>query len=106
MSNLSLSDHSVLLTVPLVLLKLPSCLHYRFLLHIVFETALNLSENIALISLESYACKHVDLEQLWGQECQVVIISLPGSVLSPSGECIWFTHALAWLVVKLKVEAI
>jgi hypothetical protein len=50
----------------LVLSKLPSCLCHRFLLHIVFETMLNLSENIALIALESYACKRMDLKQLRG----------------------------------------
>jgi hypothetical protein len=32
----------------LVLPKLPSCLRHRFLLHIIFETTLNLSENVAL----------------------------------------------------------
>jgi hypothetical protein len=74
-------------------------------LHIVFETAPNLSENIALIALESYACKHMDPKQLWGKERQVVIVSLPGSMVSPSGKCVWLTHALAWLVVKCKVEA-
>jgi hypothetical protein len=73
-------------------------------LHIVFETVPNLSENIALIALESYACKHVDLKQLWGEEHQVVIVSLPRSVVNPSGRCVWLTHALAWLVVKGKVE--
>jgi hypothetical protein len=73
-------------------------------LHIVFETALNLSENVALVALESYACKHMDPKQIWGEERQVVIVSWPGSMVSPSGECIWFTHALAWLVVKCKVE--
>jgi hypothetical protein len=74
-------------------------------LHVVFETALNLSENVVLIALESYACKCMDLKQLWGEERQVVVVSLPGSVVSPSGECTWLTHALAWLVVKCKVEA-
>jgi hypothetical protein len=73
-------------------------------LHVVFETALNLSENIALITLESYTCKHMDPKQLWGKERQVVIISLPGSMVSLSGECIWLAHALAWLVVKYEVE--
>jgi hypothetical protein len=73
-------------------------------LHIVFETAPNLLENIALIALKSYACKHVDLKQLWGQEHQVVIVPLPGSVVGPSGKCVWLTHASAWLVVKGKVE--
>jgi hypothetical protein len=38
---------------------------------------LNLSENIALIALKFYACKHMDLKQLWGEERQVVIVSLP-----------------------------
>jgi hypothetical protein len=73
-------------------------------LHIVFETAPNLSENIALIALESYACKHVDPKQLWGEEHQVVIVSLPGSMVGPSGRCVWLTHASAWLVVKCKVK--
>jgi hypothetical protein len=40
----------------------------------------------------------------WGEEHQVVVVSLPGSVVSPSGECIWLT-VLAWLVVKCEVEA-
>jgi hypothetical protein len=52
----------------------------------------------------SYACKCMDLKQLWGEECQVVVVSLPRSIVSPSGECIWPTHASAWLVVKCKVE--
>jgi hypothetical protein len=30
------------------------------------ETALNLSENIALFTLKSYACKCMDLKELWG----------------------------------------
>jgi hypothetical protein len=64
----------------------------------------NLSENVALITLESYACKRMDPKQLWGEESQVVIVPLPGSVVSPSGQCVWLTHALAWLVVKCKVE--
>jgi hypothetical protein len=74
-------------------------------LHVVFETVPNLSENIALIALEFYACKRVDPKQLWGEERQVVIVSLPRSVVGPSGKCVWITHALAWLVVKCKVEA-
>jgi hypothetical protein len=74
-------------------------------LHIIFETVLNLSENIALIALKSYACKCVDPKQLWGEEHQVVIVSLPGSMISPSGKFVWLTHALAWLVVKCKVKA-
>jgi hypothetical protein len=69
------------------------------------ETALNLSENIVLISLEFYACKRVDPKQLLGEERQVVIVSLPGSMVSPSGKCIWLTHTSAWLVGKCKVEA-
>jgi hypothetical protein len=74
-------------------------------LHIVLETALNFSEYIALIALKSYACKCVDAKQLQGEEHQVVIVPLPGSVVSPSGECIWLSHALAWLVVKCEVKA-
>jgi hypothetical protein len=73
-------------------------------LHVVLETALNFSEYIVLIALESYACKYVDVKQLWGEEHQVVIVPLPRSVVSPSGECIWLPHALAWLVVKCEVE--
>jgi hypothetical protein len=73
-------------------------------LHIVLETVPKLLENVSLIALESYACKHVDPKQLRGEECQVVIVPLPGSVVSPSGKCIWLTHASAWLVVKFKVE--
>jgi hypothetical protein len=46
--------------------KLEGCLHHRLFLHIVFETALNLLENIALITLESYACKRMDPKWLWG----------------------------------------
>jgi hypothetical protein len=65
-------------------------------LHIVFEAALNFSEYIVLIALESYACKCVDAKQLWGEERQVVIVSLPGSMVSPSGECVWLAHASAW----------
>jgi hypothetical protein len=74
-------------------------------LYIILETAPHLLENIALIALESYACKRMDPKQLWREEHQVVIVSLPRSVVSPSGECIWLTHASAWLVVKGKVEA-
>jgi hypothetical protein len=37
-------------------------------LHIVLETVPNLSENVALITLESYTCKHMDPKQLWGKE--------------------------------------
>jgi hypothetical protein len=37
-----------------------------FLLVIDFETAPNLSENVALIALESHACERMDAEQLWG----------------------------------------
>jgi hypothetical protein len=66
---------------------------------------LNLSENVTLITLESYACKRMDLKQLWGEERQVVIVPLPGSVVGPSGECVGLTHASAWLVVECKVEA-
>jgi hypothetical protein len=73
-------------------------------LHIVFETTPNLSENIALIALKSYACKRVDPKQLWGEESQIVIVSLPRSVVSPSAECVWLAHASAWVVVKCKVE--
>jgi hypothetical protein len=73
-------------------------------LHIVFETAPNLSENVALIALKSYTCKRIDPKQLWGEEHQVVIVPLPRSVVSPPGKCIWLTHALAWLVVKCKVK--
>jgi hypothetical protein len=47
----------------------------------------------------------MDPQQLWGKEHQVVIVSLPGSMVSLSGEFIWLTHASAWLVVKCKVEA-
>jgi hypothetical protein len=46
----------------------------------------------------------VDAKQLRGEERQVVIVPSPGSVVSPSGECVWLTHALAWLVVKCEVE--
>jgi hypothetical protein len=53
-------------TSALVLPKLPSCLRHQFLLHIVFETTLNLSENVVLIALDSYAWKRMDLKQLWG----------------------------------------
>jgi hypothetical protein len=35
-------------------------------LHVDFETAPNLLENIALITFESHACKRMDLKQLWG----------------------------------------
>jgi hypothetical protein len=31
-----------------------------------FETAPDLSENIALIALESYTCERMDAKQLWG----------------------------------------
>jgi hypothetical protein len=74
-------------------------------LHVVFETVLNLSEKIALIALEFYTGKHVDPKQLWSKEHQVVIVSLPRSVVGPSGKCIWLTHASASLVVKCKVKA-
>jgi hypothetical protein len=47
----------------------------------------------------------MDPKQLWGEERQVVVVSLPRSVVSPSGECIGLTHTLAWLVVKCEVEA-
>jgi hypothetical protein len=74
-------------------------------LRVVPETAPNFSEYIALIALESYACKCVDAKQLRGEERQVVIVPLPRSVVSLSGECIWLTHASAWLVVKCEVKA-
>jgi hypothetical protein len=74
-------------------------------LHVILETVPNFSEYIALIALESYACKCVDVKQLQSEECQVDIVPLSGSVVSPSGECIWLTHASAWLVVKCEVEA-
>jgi hypothetical protein len=74
-------------------------------LHVVLGTALNFSEYIALITLESYACKCMDVKQLWGEERQVVVVPLPRSVVSPSGEYVWLTHASAWLVVKCEVEA-
>jgi hypothetical protein len=57
------------------------------------------------VALKSYACKCVDVKQLQGEERQVVIVSLPGPVVSLSRECIWLTHASAWLVVKFEVEA-
>jgi hypothetical protein len=62
-------------------------------------------QNVALIALESYACKLMDLKQLRGKQHQVVIVPFPGSMVGPSGECIWLTVALAWLVVKCKVKA-
>jgi hypothetical protein len=74
-------------------------------LHVAFETALNFSEYVALVALRSYTCKRVDAKQLQGEERQVVIVPLPGSMVSPSGKCIWLTHASAWLVVKCEVEA-
>jgi hypothetical protein len=66
---------------------------------------LNLSEDIALFALELDTCKCMDAKQLWGLKRQVVVVSLPRSVVSPSGECVWLTHASAWLVVKSKVKA-
>jgi hypothetical protein len=74
-------------------------------LHIISKTVLNLSENIVLIGLESYTCECMDPKQLWGEGRQVVIVSLPISMVGPSGECVWLTHALAWLVVKCRVKA-
>jgi hypothetical protein len=73
-------------------------------LHIFFETAPNLLENIALVALKFYACKCMDPKQLWGEECQVVIVSVPRYVVGSPGKCVWLTHALAWLVVKCEVE--
>jgi hypothetical protein len=46
----------------------------------------------------------MDPKQLWGEEHQVVVVSLPRSMVSPSGECVGLTHASAWLVVKCAVE--
>jgi hypothetical protein len=46
----------------------------------------------------------MDPKQLWGEEHQVFIVSLPGSIVGLSGECVGLTYALAWLVVKCKVE--
>jgi hypothetical protein len=46
----------------------------------------------------------MDPKQLQGEERQVVVVSLPGSVVGSSGECIWLTHALVWVVVKCKVK--
>jgi hypothetical protein len=74
-------------------------------LHVIPKTTPNLSENIVLIALKFYACKRMDPKQVWGEEHQVVIISLPRSMVGLSGECIWLTNASAWLVVKCKVEA-
>jgi hypothetical protein len=31
-----------------------------------FETVPDLSENIALVALKSYACERIDAKQLWG----------------------------------------
>jgi hypothetical protein len=59
-------------------------------------------ENVALIALESYACKCMDVKQVWGEECQVVIVPLPRFMVSLSREYIWLTHASAWLVVEYR----
>jgi hypothetical protein len=74
-------------------------------LDIDFETAPNLSENVAFLALESHICKRMDPKQLWGQERQVVMVSLPRSMVGSSRECVRFAHASAWLVVKCEVEA-
>jgi hypothetical protein len=40
------------------------------------ETALNFLQDISLITFKTYTREHIDSEEVWGEEGEVIIISL------------------------------
>ena len=64
----------------------------------------NVSEDVNFCTGDFNTFKGIDRKELGSEEGDIRVVTLTGTMICVPGKCIWFTHGLARLVMKLEVE--
>ena len=64
----------------------------------------NVSEDVNFCTGNFNTFKGMDGKELGSEEGDIRVVTLTGTMICVLGKCIWFTHGLARLVMKLEVE--
>jgi hypothetical protein len=64
----------------------------------------NVSEDVNFRTGDFNTFKSTDRKEFGGEEGDIRVVALTGTMICTPGKCIRFTHGLARLVMKLEVE--
>ena len=70
----------------------------------VLAACANVSEDVNFCTGDFNTFKGTDCKELGSEEGDIRVVTLTGTIICALGKCIWFTHGLARLVMKLEVE--